>query len=113
MSEGWALVQQHQWQKPRAIGERTTTEFTLAGRRRRDPKAPVRHLSWFEADAYARWSGARLPTEAEWEHALGPAWQLPCSTPTGCCGSGPPVPTAPIPAFARWRGPSANTTANS
>ena len=70
MSEGWALVQQHQWQAPRYWRE-NNHEFTLAGRRRRDPQAPVRHLSWFEADAYARWSGARLPTEAEWEHALG------------------------------------------
>ena len=70
MSEGWDLVQQHQWQAPRYWRE-NDDEFTLAGRRRRDPHAPVRHLSWFEADAYARWSGARLPTEAEWEHALG------------------------------------------
>ena len=59
MSEGWALMQQHQLQAPRYWGE--NDEFTLAGRRHRDPQAPVRHLSWFEADAYARWSGARLP----------------------------------------------------
>ena len=70
MSEGWALVQQHQWHAPRYWRE-DNEEFTLAGRRRRNPKAPVRHLSWFEADAYARWSGGRLPTEAEWEHACG------------------------------------------
>ena len=70
MSEGWALVQQHQWQAPRYWRE-DNEEFTLAGHRRRNPKAPVRHLSWFEADAYARWNGARLPTEAEWEHAFG------------------------------------------
>ena len=46
--------------KRRATG-RGAHEFTLAGRRRRDPQAPVRHLSWFEADAYARWSGAGFP----------------------------------------------------
>ena len=67
MSEGWAVARQRDWQAPRYW--RGDQEFTLAGLQPRDPQAPVRHLSWFEADAFARWSGARLPSEAEWEHA--------------------------------------------
>ena len=67
MSEGWATVQQRLWQAPRYW--RGDGEFTLAGLQPRRPEAPVRHLSWFEADAFARWAGARLPSEAEWEHA--------------------------------------------
>jgi ergothioneine biosynthesis protein EgtB len=66
-SEGWALRQQRGWQAPRYW--RGDQEFCLAGRWPRDGAAPVRHLSWFEADAYARWALARLPTEAEWELA--------------------------------------------
>ena len=75
MSEGWALRQHLNWQAPRywrgsGDADEWQDEFTLAGRKPLDPAAPVRHLSWFEADAFARWSGARLPVEAEWEVAL-------------------------------------------
>ena len=68
LSEGWTLCQQNGWTGPR-YWRGIQEEFTLAGRQPLDPDAPVRHLSWFEADAFARWSDARLPTEAEWEHA--------------------------------------------
>jgi len=74
MSEGWAVRQQRDWQAPRywrgdGPSDRWDQEFTLAGRQPLQPDAPVRHLSWFEADAYARWCNARLPNEAEWEVA--------------------------------------------
>jgi ergothioneine biosynthesis protein EgtB len=72
LSEGWDWVQPDQIAAPLYWHE-DGTEFTLAGRRAIDPAAPVAHVSYFEADAFARWSGARLPTEAEWEDFAGGA----------------------------------------
>jgi len=71
LSEGWATVQQEEWQAPLYWEKRDGqwSMMTLSGLREIDLAEPVCHVSYFEADAYARWAEARLPTEAEWEVA--------------------------------------------
>ena len=71
LSMGWAHVTEHEWTEPFYWERRAGRwwSYTLGGMREIDPHEPVTHLSYFEADAYARWAGARLPTEAEWETA--------------------------------------------
>lgn len=66
LSEGWDWVQRERVNAP-LYWHSDGTEFTLAGRREVDRAAPVAHVSYYEADAFSRWAGARLPTESEWE----------------------------------------------
>jgi ergothioneine biosynthesis protein EgtB len=86
LSDGWATVQNEAWEAPGHWQERDGAwhVLTLAGLRPIDPAAPVMHISYYEADAVARWSGKHLPTEQEWEvaaraghlnDAFGIAWQ--------------------------------------
>lgn len=71
LSDGWAAVRQGEWAHPLYWRhcDGAWYEYTLHGLVALDPGAPAVHLSYYEADAYARWAGARLPTEQEWEHA--------------------------------------------
>lgn len=71
LSDGWAQIKTQGWQAPLYWEQLDGQwhETRLAGRRPLNPAEPVCHLSYFEADAYARWAGRRLPTEFEWEHA--------------------------------------------
>ena len=73
LSDGWAMAREEDWRCPIywVGGENGSpwNEMTLGGLVPLDLHAPVAHVSYYEADAFARWSGKRLPTEAEWEHA--------------------------------------------
>jgi dimethylhistidine N-methyltransferase len=105
LSDGWATAQSEGWTHPAywiegEIG--AWSELTLAGDIPLDPAAPVSHISYYEADAYARWAGARLPTEAEWEHAV--AAGAPLRQLDGALWQWTASPYSPYPGFAAGPG---------
>jgi len=72
LSDGWDTVCAQHWEAPlywERCDDGSWRQFTMNGARELDPSEPVCHVSFYEGDAYARWSGARLPTEEEWEVA--------------------------------------------
>jgi ergothioneine biosynthesis protein EgtB len=71
LADGWAVMNDRGWNRPLYWSEDLRAEFTLGGLREMNDAAPVCHVSYYEADAFARWAGARLPTEFEWEVAAG------------------------------------------
>ena len=137
LSDGWTWVQGNGIEAPlhwrRDESGEWLNRFGLDGPMPIDPTSPVQHVSYYEADAFARWPGARLPTEAEWESAAAgidpedgtfrtPLKRfVPCPRPqktefVNClvtCGNGPPRPLNPTPASARLRARLASTPANS
>jgi len=100
LSDGWGWVQKEgieaplYWRQERGAW----TRFGLDGRRPVDPAAPVTHVSFFEADAYASWAGARLPSEFEWEAAAS-AFDPESGNQLDAAGPVEPRPSAGGPAF--------------
>jgi ergothioneine biosynthesis protein EgtB len=72
LSDGWRIVNNRRWQAPLywQTSDSGWLQFSLGGLRELIAEEPVAHLSYYEADAYARWAGKRLPSEAEWECAV-------------------------------------------
>jgi ergothioneine biosynthesis protein EgtB len=89
LSDGWSVVMAQGWQAPLYWYPDPDSpdgwqQFTLSGSRAVDPDEPICHVSYYEADAYAHWTGMRLPTEAEWETVA-----VPSADGTNLLGTGP------------------------
>ena len=114
LAEGWTTMRAEGWQAPLYWQRDNSTNsgwciYTMHGFRSLDDlsETPVCHLSLFEADAYARWAGHRLPTEFEWEHAASQLGLL-CKE----VDSRPALLTYPVPNAAKKPGVLTATTAN-
>jgi ergothioneine biosynthesis protein EgtB len=97
LADGWAIVGQRGWNRPLCWSEDLEREYTLGGWRPLAAHAPVCHVSFYEAAAFAAWAGARLPSEVEWENAaqaatpeggnlLGTGWLHPSAATRGARG---------------------------
>jgi ergothioneine biosynthesis protein EgtB len=92
LSEGWQVLQAQRWSAPLYWREEPDgwTEFSLYGRRPLETSLPVLHVSYYEADAFARWADARLPREQEWEAMTADPEPAPlCGRPAALHPSGP------------------------
>jgi len=108
LSQGWDTVQAYGWRAPQYWRDDANgwSTFTLHGREQLRENEPVVHVSYYEADAYARWSGCRLPTEYEWEAATAEP------EPAPLCGRPPSIhPAVPSPYGAAWQWTSSSYAA--
>jgi ergothioneine biosynthesis protein EgtB len=108
LSDGWHAVQTHGWRAPLYWRQDAAdwSAFTLYGRETLRKNEPLAHISYYEADAYARWFGARLPTEQEWEAATAEP------EPAPLCGRAPCAhPAVPSPYGAAWQWTSSSYAA--
>ena len=108
LSEGWHALQAHGWRAPQYWRHDANgwTTFTLHGREQLRASEPLVHVSYYEADAYARWCGVRLPTEQEWEAATAEP------EPAPLCGRAPSThPVVPSLYGAAWQWTSSSYAA--
>lgn len=107
LADAWSCVQKEGWCAPlywsREDGD--WFEYRLSGRQPLDPNKRVSHLSFYEADAFARWKGARLPTEAEWEHCIRSERMSDFGEPFGKLWQWTSSAYRPYSGFRQWAGP--------